>query len=235
MPTEDSYFVTGPGRHFRSAADLARRGATEETLVPVIVRSLRKEIRKNGGPAGLARLATRVGIGSPDRLPLTASANEMECALEQHALASISCGSQRNADLEVSVVRQEWTRLQHQSGSPRSMRELHEDWCVALTRTLLLGRIEGMLPGRDPTERRSKIQVLERGIRGSLRGVDADIIDGLALDPDGGNVRVRGLLRKMTTEELLNEPLADCASAIDLEDIDADETTDLSVRFREQP
>jgi hypothetical protein len=233
MANEDAHFTKGPGRLFGKLVDPAKRGADDEFLVPRMVGCLRQQIRKRGGPAGLAALAEQVGVGmDAGRLVMTCSPAELENALEQHRRQGMLNGRAPIAASEAEMVEREWVRLQLEGVTPRSLRGLYEDWCCAHTNALFLSRIEGKLPSGDPLARVNRVLGLERQLRERLGGADADLIASIIQDATGGKVQVRLPRPKTTTAELMNVPIPVIQPEADLEGHNGDESADVSLQLR---
>jgi hypothetical protein len=216
MFNEDAYFTKGPGRYFRKPAEMMRRGADESLTAAVAIRSLRKEIRKHGGPAELESLALTTGlISASDCLPLgIVSADEMQEWLYHHRRKGMLRNRARQAECEAKVIEREWERVRQQSGAICSQHNLCLDWCMEHVRAVFLDRIEPCLLESSPAARLAKIQSFEEHVRERLLDPDADILASLVENPSGSRIRVREGKVQPTTAEILHMSLSDLGAEL---------------------
>src|SRR5436305_5612483 len=119
MANEDSHFTAGPGRCFRMAATLVRRGADLVLDAKESIRVLRTHLRqkKHDGPAGLQSLAGSAGVCSDSgQIPFSRSETELDHLLDIHSREGIRQRREPEAAWESAVVRREWARL-NESGA----------------------------------------------------------------------------------------------------------------------
>jgi hypothetical protein len=209
MLNEDTHFTNGPGTCFRKPAGMMQRGEDESFVAPEIVIALRNDIRKHGGPVGLAQLAAKTGVVSlSDCLPLwTVTVEELQGQLDDHRRLGCLDGRPAQAACEAKVVEREWVQQQQFAEAPLPLSDLYLDWCMERIGALLLERPGTCPRGADPAAHLAAIESLQDRVRESLRGSDADIATSLVQDPSGRGVRAGRAKARPTTTEMLHQPI----------------------------